>query len=87
MNQNIEDHTAYGDAYHGYWIDDIKKLNSRFGTPDDLKALSAELHKRDMYLMVDIVVNNVVATTTKPNLNNFFFKDGAHGGLLPRPWG
>ncbi|KAG8937107.1 hypothetical protein FRC02_006307 [Tulasnella sp. 418] len=77
VHHNIEEHTAYGDAYHGYWIDDISKLNPRFGTPDDLKALVKELHRRDMYIMVDIVVNNVVATTTKPDFSKFFFKDAA----------
>jgi len=51
INQNYEGSpTIYGDPYHGYWVTDISKLNSRFGTPDDLKSLSAELHKRNMYL-------------------------------------
>jgi hypothetical protein len=40
---------------------DVSKLNSRFGTADDLKALSAELHRRNMYdycySTVDIEVN------------------------------
>lgn len=67
--------TAYGDAYHGYWIADLSQLNPRFGTSDDLKALSAELHKRNMYLMVDVVVNNVMSTSLKPNWNDYFFKD------------
>ncbi len=62
MNQNYEgDRTAYGYPYHGYWIADITQLNDRFGTEDDLKALIADLHARDMYLMVDVVVNNVVS--------------------------
>lgn len=30
---------------------DISKLNDRFGTADDLKALSAELHRRNMYVL------------------------------------
>ena len=30
------------------------ELNPRFGTADDLKYLIAEVHKRDMYIMVDI---------------------------------
>jgi glycosidase len=59
---NIDVGTGYGMAYHGYWVQDPTRLNPRFGTSDDLKYLSAELHKRDMFLMVDIVVNNVVAT-------------------------
>jgi alpha-amylase len=75
VNRNIEGVTAYGESYHGYWIDDISQLNAHFGTANDLKALSAELHARGMYLMVDMVVNNVVAAgTTEPDLSSFFFK-------------
>jgi alpha-amylase len=74
VNKNIEGITAYGEPYHGYWVEDISKLNSHFGTAADLKTLSADLHARGMYLMVDIVVNNVVATTTEPDLSQFFFK-------------
>lgn len=40
--------TPYGDAYHGYWISDASQLNDKFGTSDDLKALSDELHSRGM---------------------------------------
>ena len=51
VNQNYEGpRSAYGDAYHGYWIADISQLNNRFGTSDDLKSLSAELHRRGMYV-------------------------------------
>lgn len=59
---NLDNETAYGMAYHGYWVQDPTKLNPRFGTEADLLALSAELHKRDMFFMVDIVVNNVAVT-------------------------
>ena len=38
---------------------DVTKINPRFGTEDDLKLLSKTLHDRGMYLMVDVVVNNV----------------------------
>ncbi|ORY61499.1 glycoside hydrolase family 13 protein [Pseudomassariella vexata] len=57
--ENIEDDTGVGTAYHGYWSKDLYAVNSHFGTADDLKSLSDELHKRDMYLMVDVVVNNM----------------------------
>ncbi|TLD18466.1 hypothetical protein PspLS_10346 [Pyricularia sp. CBS 133598] len=57
--KNIDDDTAVGEAYHGYWSLDNYALNDRFGTKDDLKALVDELHKRDMYIMVDVVVNNM----------------------------
>ncbi|KAI9835519.1 MAG: hypothetical protein M1819_001970 [Sarea resinae] len=56
--KGIDEVTKYGQGYHGFWPQDIYSLNSHFGTADDLNALSSELHKRDMYLMVDIVANN-----------------------------
>jgi len=55
---------------------DISQLNSRFGTSDDLKALSAELHKRGMYLMVDVVVNDVMSTSITPDLSGYLFNAG-----------
>jgi alpha-amylase len=58
--KNIEDHTAVGDAYHGYWVTDNYAINDRFGTEQDFKDLVAEMHKRDMLVMVDVVVNNMV---------------------------
>lgn len=57
--KNMEEHTAVGDAYHGYWSVDNYALNDKFGTEDDFKNLVAELHKRDILLMVDVVVNNM----------------------------
>lgn len=58
--KNIDDHTAVGDAYHGYWSVDNYALNDKFGTKEDFKALTDELKKRDILLMVDVVVNNMV---------------------------
>ncbi|EJU01148.1 glycoside hydrolase family 13 protein [Dacryopinax primogenitus] len=66
--------TPYGDAYHGYWSQNVTALNPRMGTPDDLKALSNALHARGMYLMVDIVANNVITLNyTDPDLSKFAF--------------
>ncbi|KAL2199758.1 glycoside hydrolase family 13 protein [Corynascus similis CBS 632.67] len=55
MDGNSKD----GSSYHGFWAQDIWALNSAFGTEEDLAELSAELHSRDMYLMVDIVTNHM----------------------------
>lgn len=55
----IEGNTKDGSSYHGYWAKDINSLNSAFGTPDDLVALSDALHARGMYLMVDVVTNHM----------------------------
>ncbi|WVR03250.1 hypothetical protein IAU60_000241 [Kwoniella sp. DSM 27419] len=59
---NLEGYTKYGEAYHGYWTADPTRLNPHFGDGDDLKALSAALHSRGMYLMVDIAINALAAT-------------------------
>ncbi|KAH0830442.1 glycoside hydrolase family 13 protein [Lanmaoa asiatica] len=76
VSQNYQGPTTpYGDPYHGYWIADATKLNDRFGTSDDLKSLSRELHNRGMYIMVDIVTNDVMATSTNPDLSTYMFKD------------
>jgi len=58
VTQQIQGQTYYGSSFHGYWQNNINALNSAFGTANDLKALSAALHARGMYLMVDVVVNH-----------------------------
>jgi Alpha amylase, catalytic domain len=75
VNKNYDGpRTQYGDAYTGYWVTDVSQLNPRFGTSADLKLLSAELHRRGMFLMVDLVLNNVMATSTTPDYSAYFFK-------------
>lgn len=56
---NIENDTIVGDAYHGYWQDDLYAVNEHFGTQEELLKLSDELHNRNMYFLVDVVVNNM----------------------------
>ncbi|KAL1885186.1 hypothetical protein Plec18167_001843 [Paecilomyces lecythidis] len=58
ITYQVEGETGYGEAFHGYWQQDLYRLNPHFGSEDDLKSLATELHKRDMYLMVDVVVNH-----------------------------
>jgi amylosucrase len=42
----------------GYAVSDFRKVDKRFGALDDLKALQEEMRKRNMYLMLDIVLNH-----------------------------
>ncbi|KAK1926274.1 putative alpha-amylase A precursor [Papiliotrema laurentii] len=58
---NVEKEPGMDGGYHGYWASDITKTNDHFGSAQDLKDLSAELHARGMYLMVDVVANHVGA--------------------------
>ncbi|KAF9467000.1 glycoside hydrolase family 13 protein [Collybia nuda] len=67
--ENLEGETAYGEAYHGYWTKNINKINTNFGTEDDLNELSAALHTRGMFLMVDVVVNHLVTVPDNSSKN------------------
>lgn len=58
ITKQIDNFTAYGEAYHGYWQQDLYSLNPHFGAASDLLALSQALHARGMVLMVDVVVNH-----------------------------
>ncbi|KAI4527757.1 glycoside hydrolase family 13 protein [Schizophyllum commune Loenen D] len=58
ITMQIYGNTHSGEAYHGYWPKDYYQLNPNFGTADDLRNLVKALHDRDMYLMVDLVVNH-----------------------------
>lgn len=45
-------------AYHGYWADDFYKLDGRFGSEADLKALVNACHARGVKLLLDVVYNH-----------------------------
>lgn len=49
---------GYG-AFHGYWVDDFGKVEPRFGDAALLAKLSDELRRRDMRLVLDVVLNHV----------------------------
>ena len=49
----------YQNAYHGYWISNFFKISPIFGTAQDLKDLVEECHRRDVWVMLDIVCNHV----------------------------
>lgn len=47
------------DSYHGYGATDMYAVDPHFGSIEDLKALSDELHRRHMKLVLDTVPNHV----------------------------
>ncbi|MCX7653592.1 MAG: alpha-amylase family glycosyl hydrolase [Fervidobacterium sp.] len=57
-NQWWDPWVNYG-GYHGYWARDFKKVDEHFGNLQDYKNLADILHKNNMYLIQDIVVNHV----------------------------
>lgn len=49
---------GYG-AFHGYWTWDLNTVEPRLGDEATLAKLSDELHRRDMKLVLDLVLNHV----------------------------
>jgi glycosidase len=45
-------------AYHGYWADDFLRLDPRFGSEAELKALVDECHRRGIKVLLDVVYNH-----------------------------
>jgi 1,4-alpha-glucan branching enzyme len=45
-------------TYHGYGFQDLLTIDPRFGTEDDLKNLVLEAHAREIYVILDIVLNH-----------------------------
>lgn len=43
---------------HGYAVQNFLEIDPRLGTLDDLKELVREAHARDMYVILDIVINH-----------------------------
>ena len=52
-----EDNDTRG-SYHGYGQSDVYKIDPRYGTNEDYVRLAAEMHKRDMKLIMDYVTNH-----------------------------
>ncbi len=52
-------------GYHGYWMQDLWSLNSRFGTEQELKSLVRACHERNMLVMIDVVLNHVAPIGTR----------------------
>jgi glycosidase len=45
-------------SYHGYDVINYYAVNTEYGTMDDFKKLLNEVHKRDMHLIIDLVINH-----------------------------
>ena len=49
----------YPDSYHGYHLTNLYAVNTHFGSEDDLVAMIAAAHAKDIWVMVDVVANHV----------------------------
>lgn len=74
---------------NGYDISDYFKINEEFGTLDDFKKLIYEVHRRDLKVMLDIVINHTstehhwfkeaIRSKDNPYRDFYFFKSSADG--------
>ena len=46
-------------GYHGYWPIDNNKVDDRFGTPDELRAMLDAAHAHNLHVVLDYVANHL----------------------------
>lgn len=83
-------------ADNGYDISDYRAVMNEFGSLADLEKLIDELHKRDMKVIMDLVVNHTSdehrwfkksrASKDNPYRDYYIWKDGKEGHKPPTNW-
>ncbi len=63
-------------TYHGYGIQNFLDIDPRFGTVKDLQKLVKEAHRRNMYVILDIVVNHTGDNWSYPGGYPYYYSDG-----------
>ena len=46
------------ETYHGYGIQNYLEIDPRFGSKEDLKELVKQAHSKDIYIVLDIILNH-----------------------------
>lgn len=82
-------------ADQGYDISDYYKIDPRFGTMEDMERLIAEAKKRELYILMDLVVNHCsdehewfqkAIRDPHGTYGNFFYITEKKEGELPCNW-
>ena len=82
-------------ADEGYDISDYYDIDPRFGTMEDMDRLLAEAKKRNMYILMDLVVNHCsdehewfkkACQDPEGKYGNFFYLRDKKEGELPTNW-
>ena len=82
-------------ADQGYDISDYYDIDPRFGTMEDMDRLIAEAKKRDMYIVMDLVVNHCsdehewfkkACKDPDGKYGRFFYLSDKEDGKLPTNW-
>lgn len=81
---------------NGYDIRDYRAIMREFGTMEDFDRLLAEVHKRGMRLIMDLVINHTsdehtwyrqaLADRNSPYREYYFFRDEDGSGQPPNNW-
>jgi len=66
-------------SYHGYDVTDYYAVNPDYGTMDDFKRLLAEAHKRDIKVIIDLVLNHTSS-------QHSWFQDALKPGSQHHDW-
>jgi glycosidase len=64
-------------AYHGYSIQDYTRIDSRFGTIDDLRALVESAHGMEMRVFLDVVLHHSGNNWSYPGDVPYYYYNGA----------
>ncbi|MDE6389346.1 MAG: alpha-glucosidase [Lachnospiraceae bacterium] len=82
-------------ADQGYDISDYYSIDPRFGTMEDMERLLVEAQKRNMYILMDLVVNHCsdehewfrkACEDPEGKYGNFFYLRDKKDGELPTNW-
>ena len=73
-------------ADQGYDISDYYSIDPRFGTMKDMEHLIHEAKKRQMYILMDLVVNQAIQDPDGKYGNFFYITDRKEGEKLPCNW-
>ncbi|KAG1664935.1 hypothetical protein FOA52_004457 [Chlamydomonas sp. UWO 241] len=81
----VQEHAYYGSF--GYHVTNFFSASSRFGTPEELKALIDEAHRMGLVVLMDIVHSHA-SKNTVDGINMFDGTDGMyfHGGERGNHW-
>ncbi len=81
---------------NGYDVADYRSIDPMYGTMEDFDELMTELKRRDMHLMLDIVVNHSSTehvwfresrkSKDNPYRDYYIWRDPAPGGGVPNNW-
>jgi len=82
----LKNRTEKDDTYHGYGIQDFLDVDPRFGNREDLRELVSEAHARDMYVIMDIIINHTGDNWAYPGDYPYYYWKEAPGPFEFGSW-